>query len=106
MNIVNKVVMIVIGVAGIGAANSKFRSLPLSILFSRVVFFTMGALAILGMFPETNTISGYWPLFGAEAWVHAIFAVVGAYYGFALTSKVPKQVPRGKADFHSPVHNV
>jgi hypothetical protein len=66
----------------------------------------MGIAAILGIFSETNTLGGYWPLFGADAWLHAVFAVAGGYYGFALTSKVHKQAPREDANFRSPVHNV
>lgn len=87
MNIFNKVALILFGVAGIWAAQSSFNSLPMSILWSRVVFFAMGALAILGLFPQTNTLMGYWPLFGAEILAHAVFAVIGAYYGFALSYK-------------------
>ncbi len=105
MNIVNKIALIAFGVAGIGAANSKFRSLPMSIWFSRAVLFVFGALAILGLFPETNTLNGYWPLFGGEVVAHAIFAVIGGYFGYALSSRVPKVAPRGNSDFRSPVHN-
>ena len=105
MNIINKVALIAFGIAGLAAANSRFRSLPMSIWFSRAVLYIMGAAAILGAIPQTNTFFGYWPLFGAEAWAHAAFAVVGGYFGYALTSRVPKSVPRGNSDFRSPVHN-
>ena len=87
MNIVNKVLLVIFGVAGIWAANLKGNSLPRSILFSRVVFFVMGAAAILGLFPQTNTFFGYWPLFGFEALAHMVFAVLGLYFGYALSQK-------------------
>ena len=105
MNILNKLVLIGFGIAGIAAANSKFTSLPMSILFSRAVLFVMGAAAILGLIPDTSTLNGYWPLFGGEIWAHAIFAALGGYFGYALTSRVPKVAPRGNSDFRSPVHN-
>lgn len=102
MNIFNKIALIVFGIAGVGAANAKFTSLPLSIHFSRAVFWVMGALAILGLIPATNTLNGYWPLFDGEVLAHGIFALVGAYYGYALTAKVPDQGPGIKV--RSPIH--
>ena len=89
-NIVNKLVLIVFGIAGILSARSETRSLPASINWCRSVFFVMGAGAILGMIPSTNTFFGYWPLFGREIWAHAAFALIGAYFGYYFTSKVPK----------------
>jgi hypothetical protein len=91
MNIFNKIAMIVFGVAGILAANAPTTNLPKSILFSRIVFFVMGAAAILGLIPATNTLGGYWPLFGNEVWMHGVFALVGAYFGFALSSVAKRE---------------
>jgi hypothetical protein len=94
MNIVNKVALIVFGLLGIFASRATNTSLPASIRFSRLVFFVMGAGAILGAIPQTQTFFGYWPLFGAEVWVHGIFAVLGAYFGYALPMKA---APRAAA---------
>lgn len=102
MNIVNKVALIVFGLAGIAASSMRFNALPVSIWFSRAVFFVMGAGAILGMIPQTNTFFGYWPLFGYEVVLHGVFAVIGAYFGFALTLKVKNEIrtnPKLKATF-------
>ena len=79
MNIINKLALIAFGLAGILTANSTRNS----ILYSRVVFFVMGTAAVLGMFPQTYTFFGLWPLFGAEVLTHGIFALLGAYAGFA-----------------------
>jgi hypothetical protein len=89
MNIANKLALIVFGIGGIFAGTASTTNLPKSILWSRLVLFVMGAAAILGAIPQTNTLYGYWPLFGAEVWMHGIFAILGAYFGFMLTSKVP-----------------
>jgi hypothetical protein len=105
MNIINKLALIAFGIAGIACANSKFTSLPASILYSRVVMIVMGIAAVLGLMPNTDTFFGYWPLFGGNIWVYAIFALLGGYFGFALTSHVPKTAPRGNSDYRSPVHN-
>ena len=87
MNIFNKLALILFGAAGIMAAEARFTSLPMSIWWSRAVFVVMGVLAVLGLFPATNTLMGYWPLFRGEVVVHAVFALLGAYYGFALSYK-------------------
>jgi len=92
MNIVNKVALIAFGFAGIIATSLKFNALPRSITFSRVVFYVMGAAAILGLIPQTSTGFGYWPLFGGEVIAHAALALVGAYFGFALSYKVHKDI--------------
>jgi hypothetical protein len=86
MNILNKLALIVFGIGGIFAASAPTTNLPKSILWSRLVFFVMGVAAILGAIPQTNTLNGYWPLFNAEVWAHGIFAVLGAYFGFVLSS--------------------
>ena len=105
MNLLNKITLITFGLAGIFSANEKFTNLPASIKFSRWTFYVMGTAAILGVIPQTNTLFGYFPLFGNEIWAHAAFAVLGAYYGFALTSRMPDQ---SKADkkFATPVHGL
>lgn len=106
MNVFNKIALIAFGIAGIVASRMKGTELPSSIRYSRIVFFAFGLLAILGLIPQTNTLFGYWPLFGGEVVAHAAFALVGAYYGYALSSKVPKVTRGGPEDFRSPAHGV
>lgn len=93
MNVLNKALLIVVGAFGIVAANLKFNSLPRSILWSRVVMVAMAIVTVLGLIPQTNTLFGYAPLFGGMIVFNAIWAVLGAYYGFYLTSKVPDSGP-------------
>ncbi|MBY0414583.1 MAG: DUF4383 domain-containing protein [Bdellovibrionales bacterium] len=85
MNIFNKVALIAFGIAGVMAYMRTYHSLYYSILFSKTVFWVMGLLAILGLFPETNTLIGNWPLFGFEIIAHGSFALLGGYYGFIAT---------------------
>ncbi|MBC7428557.1 MAG: DUF4383 domain-containing protein [Bacteriovorax sp.] len=82
MNILNKVALIIFGLAGMACYFAKDQSFRYSKIFSKTVFWVMGALAILGLFPQTNTLSGYWPLFGYEVIAHGIFAVMGGYFGY------------------------
>jgi hypothetical protein len=89
MNIFNKVALIVFGAAGIWAGSARFNSLPYSIWYARIVGVIFGVAAILGLFPQTDTLFGYWPLFRGEIVTHAVFSLLGLTYGFYLTSKVP-----------------
>jgi hypothetical protein len=102
MNIFNKVALIILGLAGMIVSRERFTSLPASINYSRWLFIITAVLAILGAIPETNTLLGYWPLFGKEIGLHAIIAVLGAYFGYGLTARVPSQGPR-QTDFKTPL---
>lgn len=93
MNILNKIALIVFGLVGIAASSGRTNDLPRSIAYSRWVFFVMGALAILGLIPQTNTLFGYAPLFGYEVLAHAFLAALGGYFGYALTSKQHAERP-------------
>lgn len=104
MNIFTKVALIFFGLLGmIASSDLTGTSLPKSIFYSRLLFFSMGTLAILGAIPQTNTLYGYWPLFGNMIWFHALFSVVGAYYGYALTARLHQRSlhPRTHAKSHT-----
>lgn len=106
MNIFNKLALIIFGITGILCSNTialeeraqssasinRKNDMTLSILWSRVVLYVMGVLAILGIFQQTNTLGGYWPLFGNEIWFHALFAVLGGYFGYVLHEDTSKKV--------------
>jgi hypothetical protein len=83
MNLLNKVALIVFGLWGIVAARTAFSDLRASIFYCKAVSVVMGLLTVLGLFETTNTLGGYWPLFGGEIFAHALFAAVGAYFGFS-----------------------
>lgn len=87
VNIFNKLALIVFGIWGIAASRNPTTSLLKSINWSRWVFYVMTPLAILGIFPQASTLGGYAPLFGTQVWTHGIFALLGAYFGFSLTTK-------------------
>lgn len=103
MNIFNKLALIGFGFAGLVAAYAPNRSLPASILYSRIVFAFMGVSAILGVVPQAQTLGGYWPLLGNNVLLNAAFSLLGGYFGFAMSSLVPK-VTRGETDYRNPVH--
>lgn len=93
MNVVNKVALIVVGLIGIWAASRESVALPRSITWSRFVAIAMAVTAVLGLIPSTSTFFGYWPLYGYNVAASAAFGLLGAYFGYALTSKVPDRGP-------------
>lgn len=84
MNVFNKAALIIFGAAGMWAYFTPENNLYYTSIYAKVVFWVMGALAVLGLFPQTNTLFGYWPLFGFEIIAHGIFALAGAYYGYIV----------------------
>jgi hypothetical protein len=92
MNVINKLVLIAFGITGIWASYRPLTNLPTSINWSRWVFAVMGVGTILGMFYQTNTVGGYWPLFGGDVALHALGTVLGAYFGFVLPARAAKEI--------------
>lgn len=88
MNIISKIVLIAFGVAGILCSRSS--EVISSVKFSRTVCLVMGALAIMGLVPSLNTFFGYMPLFRGEVITHAVFAVLGGYFGYVVPARIYK----------------
>lgn len=86
MNIFNKALLILMGAAGIACSNTTeiHKNVSASVGWSRAVLYLMALLAVLGIFSKTNTLGGYMPLYGNEIWFHAIFAVLGGYFGYVV----------------------
>lgn len=76
MNVVNKIALLLFGIAGLISS----RTFSASLMWARSVFVVMGILAILGLFPLTNTLFGLLPLYGTQILEHGVFAVVALYY--------------------------
>ena len=89
MNLVSKVALLVLGLLGVYCANSSGVELPRSKWYSRLIFSVAAVLMVLGLIPETNTLFGYWPLFGGHVLASALVGLVAGFYSFALTSQVP-----------------
>lgn len=46
-----------------------------------------GLLAILGFFPNINTLFGLVPIHGNDVWLHGLIALATAYYGFVWNAR-------------------
>jgi hypothetical protein len=92
MNVVNKVALLFFGVAGIAAFSWSTKSLPSSIAYARAVAIVMITGAVLGLIPATQTLGGFWPLYGGEVVLHGLFGLLGAYFGFTLPSRARARI--------------
>lgn len=90
LNIVNKVILIALGMWGIAAASDPALAIPRSITYSRSVFAISAVLTVLGLFSQTNTLFGFAPLFGAGLWLHGVMALVSGVFGYSVVNTPAK----------------
>ena len=78
VNILHNIVHIAIGAWGIFAA----RSVGGARVYAQGLAIIYGLLTILGLIPATNTVFGLVPIYGHDIWLHALTAVLAAYFGW------------------------
>ncbi len=81
MNILNKLTLLAFGIAGIWVSQPRY-SIETNDRFAKTLFAVMAVAALLGIYRPMNTLLGYWPLFGADIWLHTVFAGLGAFFGY------------------------
>jgi hypothetical protein len=79
VNILHTLVHLIVGVWGLLAsrrfAPSRTYAQSLAVIF--------GVLTIMGLVPGLNTVFGLIPLFAHDIWLHALTALVAAYFGWS-----------------------
>jgi hypothetical protein len=85
VNAAHNVVHIGLGVWGLVAG----ASLAAAVFYFRGIAIIYGLLAVLGVFPATNTLFGLAPIHGADVVLHAVLALIAAYFGFFWSSSKP-----------------
>jgi hypothetical protein len=96
INVVHNIVHLALGIWGIVA----YASFPAARRYAQGLAVIYGVLAVLGFFPVLNTLFGLAPLFGHDIWLHALTAIVAAYFGFrapAMVERVEAERPRRAA---------
>ncbi|HEX8643020.1 MAG TPA: DUF4383 domain-containing protein [Allosphingosinicella sp.] len=78
VNTVHNVIHIVFGLWGLAAS----RSLGISVTYARAVAIIYALLTVLGLIDATNTTFGFVPIYGNDVWLHALLALVAAYFGW------------------------
>jgi hypothetical protein len=79
VNLLHNLVHVAFGIWGLAA----YRSFPASRTYARAVAVIYGVLTVMGLIPVLATTFGLIPLYGHDVWLHALLAVVAAYFGWA-----------------------
>jgi hypothetical protein len=85
INLLHNLVHLAIGVWGVLA----YRSFPAARLYARGLAVIYGVLTVFGLIPGLNTLFGLTPLFGHDVWLHALTAVIAAWFGWKAIEPVP-----------------
>ena len=88
VNVLHTAVHLAIGAWGIaawrrGTASSKGYARALAIFY--------GALALLGVVPQANTLFGLLPIHGHDVWLHAGTAAAAGYFGWRTEVSVERR---------------
>ena len=78
VNVLHNIVHLAIGLWGLAA----YRSLTGAVAYARGLAIIYAVLTILGLIPATNRLFGLVPLYGNDIWLHALTAIIAAYFGW------------------------
>jgi hypothetical protein len=78
VNILHNIVHILFGLWGL----LSYKSFAASKTYAKGVAIIYAVLTIAGFIPGLNTMFGLVPLFGNDIWLHALLALVAAYFGW------------------------
>ena len=78
INVLHNVVHLLVGLLGIVAS----VSLGSARLYSGALALFYALLAVMGLFPPTQSTLGFIPIFGNDVWLHAVTAALATYFGF------------------------
>ena len=78
VNLLHNAVHILFGLWGLLAS----RSLGGSVTYARGVAIIYALLTVAGFVPSLYTLFGMVPLYGNDVWLHAVLALVAAYFGW------------------------
>jgi hypothetical protein len=79
VNVLHNLVHIAFGIWGLAA----YRTVAAARIYARSVAVIYAVLAVMGLIPTLNTMFGLVPLYGHDIWLHAMLALVAAYFGWA-----------------------
>jgi hypothetical protein len=83
VNLLHDVVHVLIGIWGIAA----YRSFDGARAFARGLAIIYGLFAAMGLIPRLDTVFGLVPLYGHDVWLHAVTALVAAYFGWGVADR-------------------
>jgi Domain of unknown function (DUF4383) len=83
INLMHNLVHLAIGAWGIAAA----RSMTGARTYSKALAIIYGILAVMGLIPALNTVFGLVPIHGHDVWLHAVTAIIAAYFGWVAAPR-------------------
>ena len=78
VNILHNIVHILFGLWGL----LSYKSLGAAKGYAKGVAIAYAVLTVAGFIPNLDTMFGLVPLFGNDIWLHALLALVAAYFGW------------------------
>lgn len=78
VNVLHNIVHLLFGLWGL----LSYKSLAASKTYARGVAISYAVLTVAGFIPNLHTMFGLIPLFGNDIWLHALLALVAAYFGW------------------------
>ena len=78
VNVLHNGVHILFGLWGLLA----YRSLSGAKTYFKAVAVIYALLTVMGLVPSLNTTFGFIPIYGNDVWLHAVLALVAAYFGW------------------------
>ena len=92
VNVLHHLVHLLVGALGIVA----YRSFDAARLYARGLAIVYGLLAVMGLIDAANLNStfGLIPIYGNDVWLHAVTAIIAAYFGWG---PVPARAEAGGA---------
>lgn len=78
INTVHNIIHILFGLWGLAAS----RSLGGAVTYARGVAIIYALLTVLGLLDATKNTFGFVPIYGNDVWLHALLALVAAYFGW------------------------
>ena len=88
VNALHNLVHLIFGIWGLAA----YRTFSASRTYARAVAVIYGLLTVMGLIPVLNTTFGLIPIYGHDVWLHALLAIVAAYFGWAAVREEPVPV--------------
>lgn len=78
VNVLHNLVHLAFGAWGLLAARSTAGARG----YARGVAIIYAVLTVMGLLPGADTMFGLTPLYGNDIWLHALLAIVAAYFGY------------------------
>jgi hypothetical protein len=92
VNLLHNLVHVAFGIGGLVG----YRDFPSARFYARVVAITYAVLTVMGLIPGLKTFFGLVPLYGHDIWLHAVLAIIAAYFGFVARPAEERVTATGK----------